>query len=39
MSTIDDVAKTVSTFMSDYRGMVEEDRPKVLFVIDPWVCY
>ena len=34
MSMIDDVAKTVSTFMSDYRGMVEEDRPKVLFVID-----
>ena len=31
---IDDVAKTVSTFMSDYRDMVEEDRPKVLFVID-----
>ena len=34
MSMIDDVAKTVSTFMSDYRDMVEEDRPKVLFVID-----
>ena len=31
---IDDVAKTVSTFMSDYRDMAEEDRPKVLFVID-----
>tara|TARA_Y200000002_G_C22649379_1_gene650642 strand:- start:1038 stop:1754 length:717 start_codon:yes stop_codon:yes gene_type:complete len=31
---IDDVAKTISTFMSDYRDMPEEDRPKVLFVID-----
>ena len=34
MSMIDDVAKTVSTFMGDYREMPEEDRPKVLFVID-----
>ena len=34
MSMIDDVAKTVSTFMSDYRDMAEEDRRKVLFVID-----
>jgi recombination protein RecA len=34
MSMIDDVAKTVSTFMDDYRAMAEEDRPKVLFVID-----
>ena len=34
MSMIDDVAKTISTFMSDYRDMAEEDRPKVLFVID-----
>ena len=34
MSMIDDVAKTVSTFVSDYRAMDEEDRPKVLFVID-----
>ena len=31
---IDDVAKTVSTFMADYRAMSEDDRPKVLFVID-----
>ena len=31
---IDDVAKTISTFMDDYRSMAEEDRPKVLFVID-----
>ena len=34
MSMIDDVAKTVSTFMADYKEMPEEDRPKVLFVID-----
>ena len=34
MSMIDDVAKTVSEFMKDYREMAEEDRPKVLFVID-----
>ena len=34
MAMIDDVAKTVSTFMADYRGMNEEDRPKVLFVVD-----
>ncbi len=34
MSLIDDVAKTISTFMSDYKAMAEEDRPKVLFVVD-----
>ena len=34
MSMIDEVAKTVSTFMGDYRDMPEEERPKVLFVID-----
>ena len=34
MSMIDDVAKTVSTFMQDYKAMPEEERPKVLFVID-----
>jgi len=34
MSMIDDVAKTVSTFMADYKEMDEEERPKVLFVID-----
>lgn len=34
MSMIDDVAKTISTFMSDYKTLAEEDRPKVLFVID-----
>ena len=34
MSMIDDVAKTISTFMKDYKDMADEDRPKVLFVID-----
>jgi RecA/RadA recombinase len=34
MAMIDDVAKTVSTFMADYRAMDEKDRPKVLFVVD-----
>ena len=34
MSMIDDVAKTISTFVNDYRAMDEEDRPKVLFVVD-----
>jgi len=34
MSMIDDVAKTISVFMNDYKAMPEEDRPKVLFVID-----
>ena len=34
MAMIDDVAKTVNDFMTEYRGMSEEDRPKVLFVID-----
>ena len=34
MSMVDDVAKTVSTFMADYREMPEEERPKVLFVMD-----
>lgn len=34
MAMIDDVAKTISTFMSDYRSLPDEDRPKVLFVID-----
>lgn len=34
MAMIDDVAKTISTFMDDYRAMDEADRPKVLFVID-----
>jgi len=34
MSMVDDVAKTISTFMTEYREMPEEDRPKILFVID-----
>ena len=34
MSMIDDVAKTISEFMKEYRDMAEEERPKVLFVID-----
>src|SRR5210317_162846 len=34
MAMIDDVAKTVSTFMEEYKEMADEDRPKVLFVID-----
>src|SRR5210317_884988 len=34
MSMIDDVAKTISVFMADYKAMAEEDRPKVLFVLD-----
>ena len=34
MAMIDDVAKTISTFMKDYRTLDPNDRPKVLFVID-----
>jgi len=34
MAMIDDVAKTIATFMSDYKALPEGDRPKVLFVID-----
>jgi RecA/RadA recombinase len=34
MSMIDDVAKTISVFMNDYKAMPEEERPKVLFVVD-----
>jgi len=34
MAMIDDVAKTISEFMKEYRAMSAEDRPKVLFVID-----
>ena len=34
MSMIDDVAKTISTFVADYKAMDAEDRPKVLFVVD-----
>jgi recombination protein RecA len=34
MAMIDDVAKTISKFMSDYKEMPAEARLKVLFVID-----
>ena len=34
MAMINDVGKTISTFMKDYKAMAAEDRPKVLFVID-----
>ena len=34
MAMIDDVAKTISTFMSDYKALANGERPKVLFVID-----
>ena len=34
MAMIDDVAKTVVEFMKEYKEMADEDRPKVLFVID-----
>lgn len=34
MAMIDDVALTISNFMKDYKTMMAEDRPKVLFVID-----
>ena len=34
MAMIDDVAKTVNDFMGEYRAMAEDERPKVLFVID-----
>ena len=34
MAMIDDVAKTISTFKSDYKALPEGERPKVMFVID-----
>jgi RecA/RadA recombinase len=34
MAMIDDVAKTISEFMKEYKAMLEETRPKILFVID-----
>jgi RecA/RadA recombinase len=34
MAMIDDVAKTISEFMKEYKTIPETDRPKVLFVID-----
>lgn len=34
MAMIDDVAKTISTFVKDYKALPLNERPKVLFVID-----
>ena len=34
MAMIDDVAKTITKFVSDYKTLSTEDRPKVLFIID-----
>jgi len=34
MAMIDDVAKTINEFMKEYKLMPEDERPKVLFVID-----
>jgi recombination protein RecA len=34
MAMIDDVAKTISEFMKEYKTIPQEERPKVLFVID-----
>jgi len=34
VAMIDDVARTISEFMKEYKTMDSEDRPKILFVID-----
>lgn len=34
MAMIDDVAKTISEFMKNYKTILETERPKVLFIID-----
>ena len=34
MAMIDDVAKTITEFVAEYKAMPEDERPKVLFVID-----
>lgn len=34
MAMIDDVAKTISEFVKNYKALADEDKPKVLFVID-----
>jgi recombination protein RecA len=34
MAMIDDVARTISEFMKGYKEMSDEDKPKVLFVVD-----
>jgi RecA/RadA recombinase len=34
MAMIDDVAKTITEFVAEYKAMPEDQRPKVLFVLD-----
>jgi hypothetical protein len=34
MAMIDDVAKTITEFVAEYKTMPEDERPKVLFIID-----
>ncbi len=34
MAMIDDVAKTITEFVAEYKAMPEDNRPKVLFVLD-----
>ena len=34
MAMIDDVAKTISEFMKNYKLLPADDKPKVLFIID-----
>ena len=34
LAMIDDVAKTISEFVKEYKTLPEEERPKVLFVLD-----
>ena len=34
MAMIDDVAKTIHEFMNEYKAMSDDDKPKVLFVLD-----
>lgn len=34
MNMIDDAAKTISEFVKEYKMMNEEDRPKVIFILD-----
>lgn len=34
MAMIDDVAKTITEFVGEYKAMPEDQRPKVLFVLD-----
>lgn len=34
MAMIDDVAKTISLFMKDYKDLPDNERPKILFVVD-----